>query len=107
MKICFAIPATDVVTQLHWWTMNPVFDSRISSEMYLKFGGSSPGVGPGVGDIAVATGVGNIGGEGTGSDAEAPEEPLQGRPGSSIESAIVVVSSVSDFGFVVLPIKPS
>ena len=75
--------------------------------MYLKFGGSSPGVGPGVGDIAVATGVGNIGGEGTGSDAEAPEEPLQGRPGSSIESAIVVVSSVSDFGFVALPIKPS
>ena len=75
--------------------------------MYLKFGGSSPGVGPGVGDIAVATVVGNIGGEGTGSDAEAPVDPLQGRPGSSIESAIVVVSSVSDFGFVVLPIKPS
>ena len=107
MKICFAIPAADVVTQLHWWTMNPVFDSRISSEMYLKFGGSSPGVGPGVGDIAVATGVGNIGREGTDSDAEVPVDPLHGRPGSSIESAIVVVSSVSNFDFVVLPIKPS
>ena len=87
--------------------MKPVLDSRMSPEIYLKFGGSSPGVGPRVGVIAVATGVGIIGREGADSDAEAPVEPLQGKSGSSIESAIVVVSSVSDFGFVALPIKPS
>ena len=107
MKICFAIPAADVVTQLHWWTMKPAFDSLISLEIYRKFGGSSPGVGPTVGHVSLATGVGIICRGGADSDAEVPVDPLHGRPGNSIESAIVVVSSVSDFGFVVLPIKPS
>ena len=87
--------------------MKPVVDSRMSPEIYLKFGGSSPGVGPGVGIIAVATGVGIIGREGADSDAEVPVGPLPGRPDRSIDSAVVVVSSVSTLDLGVLPSKTS